>query len=92
MRRKKTRKLQRGTREFISPRLEVVISQGAFSRDETPITDFFTRNDFVSLCRERNITILREVILNRQRIVPPILPNFRVTEVCCLITKGDTAV
>ena len=34
MRRKKTRKLQRGTREFISPRLEVVISQGAFSRDE----------------------------------------------------------
>ncbi len=63
-----------------------------FSWYDTPNIHFFTRRDFVALCRERNITILREVILNRQRIVPPVLPNLLATEVCCLITKTDGAV
>lgn len=63
-----------------------------FSWYDTPNIHFFTRNDFVWLCRERNISILREVILHRQKIVPPVLPNLLATEVCCLITKKDSGV
>ncbi|MEX2442377.1 MAG: methionine biosynthesis protein MetW [Alkalispirochaeta sp.] len=63
-----------------------------YSWYDTPNIHFFTRNDFVSLCREREITILREVILYRQRIAPPVLPNLLATEVCCLITKDGSAV
>lgn len=63
-----------------------------FSWYDTPNIHFFTRNDFVALCRERDITILREVILHRRTIVPRLLPNLIATEVCCVITRQESGV
>ncbi len=59
-----------------------------YSWYDTPNIHFFTRRDFVDLCRERGLTITREVFLHRGRILPPVLPNLFATEVCCLVTKS----
>lgn len=59
---------------------------------DTPNIHFFTRRDFQALCRDRGLSIRREVFLNRGRIIPPVLPNLFATEVCCLVTKWETGI
>ena len=59
-----------------------------YSWYDTPNIHFFTRRDFAHLCRERGLTIRREVFLHRGSIMPAVLPNLFATEVCCLITKS----
>jgi methionine biosynthesis protein MetW len=63
-----------------------------FSWYDTPNIHFFTRRDFQALCKERNLTVLREVFLHKERIAPSVLPNLFATEVCCLIADGAEGV
>jgi methionine biosynthesis protein MetW len=60
-----------------------------YSWYDTPNIHFFTRRDFVALCRERGVAIQREVFLYRRAIIPGLLPNLLATDVCCLLTKGS---
>jgi methionine biosynthesis protein MetW len=58
----------------------------------TPNIHFFTRRDFLELCRHRDIEIRREVLLHRTRRVLGFMPNLLATEVCCLVTKRSPEV
>ena len=52
---------------------------------DTPNIHFFTRNDFIDLCRERKIVIEREIFLHKSTVIPPLFPNLLATDVCCLV-------
>lgn len=63
-----------------------------YSWYDTPNIHFFTRRDFHALCHERGVRVVREVFLNRGRIVPRVMPNLLATEVCCLLTSESSGI
>ena len=52
---------------------------------DTPNIHFCTRKDFVNLCGNLGIPILREIALRRNRHVPYTLRNILATEVCFVL-------
>ena len=56
----------------------------------TPNIHFFTYRDFVVLCRELGVPILKQVFLRNGRRVFGLLPNMFATEVRCLL-DGESA-
>lgn len=56
-----------------------------YSWYDTPNIHFCTRNDFVSLCDERDIQIVREIHLRHGKRVHLLLPNISATEVCLFL-------
>ncbi len=52
---------------------------------DTPNIHFCTRKDFVTLCGNLGIPILREIALRRNRHVPYTLRNILATEVCFVL-------
>jgi methionine biosynthesis protein MetW len=55
---------------------------------DTPNIHFFTRRDFVELCRHLEIPIVTTINLRHQRRVPSGLANLFATE-CCFLLKGS---
>lgn len=55
---------------------------------DTPNIHFFTRRDFVELCRELGIPIVSAIDLRHERRVPGGLANLFATE-CCFLLKGS---
>ncbi|GAB6090056.1 methionine biosynthesis protein MetW [Spirochaeta dissipatitropha] len=52
---------------------------------DTPNIHFCTRNDFINLCRESGIRILKEIDLRNGKPMIPVKPNLFATEVCCML-------
>ncbi len=53
----------------------------------TPNIHLCTRNDFIELCRENNIKIIREIDIREGKIISGFLPNLRATEVIFILEK-----
>jgi methionine biosynthesis protein MetW len=54
---------------------------------DTPNIHFCTRRDFVELCSELGIAVLKTIDLRHDRTVSPYLANLFATE-CCFMLKG----
>ncbi len=55
----------------------------------TPNIHLCTRNDFINLCRENNIKILKEIDIKSGKRIKKVLPNLRATEVIFILEKED---
>ena len=53
----------------------------------TPNIHLCTRNDFITLCRENDIKILREIDIKSGKRIRKFLPNLRATEVIFILEK-----
>lgn len=82
---------------YVTNRLQLLIGgrmpvnkKFPFEWYNTPNIHFFTYRDFVVLCRELGVPILRRIFLRNGRRVPALLPNLFATEVSCLL-DGQSA-
>ncbi len=55
----------------------------------TPNIHLCTRKDFIDLCRENNIKILREINIKSGKRIRKFLPNLRSTEVIFILEKEE---
>ncbi len=55
----------------------------------TPNIHLCTRNDFITLCKENNIRILKEIAIKSGKRIKKIFPNLRATEVIFILEKEE---